>query len=99
MPSESSSSQPDGLEITRKKWAQEKASGEWERAAKRQTLRHREKAKTPASQPAGEDGLSSFEPSTGCRLAFQEASRQQQTNKEEGRRGATRAGKEGYDSR
>jgi hypothetical protein len=47
-PSEEDSSELDGLEVTRRKWAQEKASGEWERAAKRQAEHHREKAKAPA---------------------------------------------------
>jgi hypothetical protein len=49
---------PDGLEAARKRWAEEKQAGEWERAARRQEERHRAKAKpaTATEQLPNEGG-------------------------------------------
>jgi hypothetical protein len=56
MESESSNKQQlDGLDITRRKWAAEKARGEWARAAQRQAERERKKAKPAVPQPEEKD--------------------------------------------
>jgi hypothetical protein len=50
-PESERNSQTDGLEASRRRWNEEKARGEWHKAALRQAEREHKKAKPSAPQP------------------------------------------------